>query len=108
MAVKHIIQHNLSPELARKVTDKAFETYAAKFKDYSPTANWVSPTKSNIGFNAKGISLKGAIELKPSAVELELDVPFLLRPFKDRAVKVIDTEIREWIAKANAGELDEA
>lgn len=106
MAVKHVIPHTLSPELARKVTDKAFETYAEKFQSYSPTAEWVSDTKSNIGFQAKGIKLNGNIELKPKAVELELDVPFLLRPFKDRAIKIIDKEIREWITKAEDGQLD--
>lgn len=106
MAVKHVITHTLSPEQARKVTDKAFESYAAKFGDYSPTAEWVSETKSNIGFQAKGIKLNGSIELQPHAVELELDVPFLLRPFKASAIKIIDTEIREWIVKAERGELD--
>lgn len=105
MSVKHVIQHSLSEDQARKVTDKAFETYAQKFASYAPTADWVTPTKSNIGFSAKGMKLKGTIELKPEAVELALDVPFLLRPFKDRAIKVIDQEIREWIAKANQGEI---
>lgn len=106
MGVKHVIQHDLSPEMARKVTDKAFETYAQKFQSYSPTAEWVTESKSNIGFQAKGIKLNGSIELKPKAVELELTVPFLLRPFKDKAVQIIDTEIREWIAKAEDGQLE--
>lgn len=105
MAAKHSIPHNLSPELARKVTDKAFETYAKKFESYSPTAEWVSDTKSNIGFSAKGMKLSGVIELKPKSVDLELDVPFLLRPFKDRAIKIIDEEIRGWISKAEKGDI---
>lgn len=105
MAAKHSIPHNLSQETARKVTDKAFDTYAKKFESYAPTAEWVSESKSNIGFSAKGMKLSGTIELKPKSVELELAVPFLLRPFKDRAIKVIDTEIREWISKAEKGEI---
>lgn len=105
MAAKHVIEHNLDLPTARKVTDKAFETYAERFKEYSPTATWVSDTKSNIGFQAKGIKLNGSLELKPHAVELELDVPLLLRPFKGRAIQVIDEEIRDWIAKANDGEI---
>lgn len=106
MAVKHIIKHDLTPDMARKVADRAFETYAAKFPDFSPTAKWVTPTKSEIGFQAKGIKLNGGLELEPGQVELELDVPFLLRPFKDRAIKIIDEEIREWIDRAKKGELD--
>lgn len=106
MAAKHVIKHDLDLDLARKVADKAFETYAEKFKDYSPTATWVADTKSEIAFQAKGLKLNGDIELKPGAVELELDVPFLLRPFQRRAIQVIDEEIRGWIAKANAGEIE--
>lgn len=106
MAVKHIIKHDLAPDMARKVADRAFATYAEKFSDFNPTAEWVTPTKSQIGFNAKGIKLNGALELEPGQVELELDVPFLLRPFKDRAITIIDEEIREWIGRAKNGELD--
>lgn len=105
MAAKHVIEHDLDLATARKVTDKAFETYAQRFKDYSPTATWVSDTKSNIGFQAKGIKLTGSLELKPRAVELELDVPMLLRPFKGRAIQIIDEEIRDWIGKAKAGQI---
>lgn len=107
MAEKHVIPHTLDPALARKVTDKAFETYAERFKEYSPTATWVTDTLSQISFQVKGLKLDGELELKPNAVELELKkVPLLLRPFKGRAIQVIDEEIRGWIAKANAGEID--
>lgn len=106
MAAKHVIKHDLDLALARKVTDKAFEAYAEKFKDYSPTATWVTDTKSAIAFQAKGLKLTGDIELKPGSVELGLEVPFLLRPFQRRAIQIIDEEIRGWIAKAEAGEIE--
>lgn len=106
MAAKHVIKHDLDLALARKVTDKAFEAYAERFKDYSPAATWVTDTKSEITFNAKGLKLNGEIELKPDAVELELEVPFLLRPFQRRAIQIIDEEIRGWIAKAKSGEIE--
>ena len=41
----------------------------------------------------------------PNAIELDLDVPFLLRPFKSQALGVIETEIKAWIAKAKKGEV---
>ncbi len=101
----HVIEHDLSDELAKKATEKAFETYAAKFKDYAPTAKWVSDTKSNIGFEAKGVKLNGTIELKPKKLVLALDFPFFLKPFQSRAISVIDEEIRDWIKKAKNGEV---
>ena len=41
------------------------------------------------------------------AVELELEVPFLFRPFRKAAIRIIEGEIRQWIARAEAGELDD-
>jgi hypothetical protein len=32
-----------------------------------------------------------------------MEVPFLLRPFKNQAISVIEGEIREWIEKARTG-----
>ena len=106
MGMKHIIKHDLSPEQARKATDKAFETYRQKFADYNPTATWVNDKRAEISFSAKRITLDGAIELQPGQIELELDVPLLFRPFKGKAIAVIEESIQEWIAKAKKGELE--
>ena len=104
--MKHVIKHTLTPELARKVTRKAFDAYAERFKEYNPEVDWKTEDRAEISFRAKGIRLQGTLELKPSAVELELEVPMLLRPFRGRAIGIIDEEIRGWIGKAEAGELD--
>jgi hypothetical protein len=49
------------------------------------------------------MTLSGSIEVLPRSIDLDLEVPFLLRPFKSQAVNVIEAEIREWIDKARAG-----
>ena len=103
---KHAIKHNLSNEMAKKVADKAFETYSKKFADYQPTAKWTSSTRSEVSFNAKGIKLDGTIDLNPGEVVLDLKVPLLLRPFQSRALATIDSEIRSWIERAENGEID--
>ena len=38
-------------------------------------------------------------------VTLDLDVPFLLKPFKSKALEVIEREIKVWVAKAKRGEI---
>jgi hypothetical protein len=53
----------------------------------------------------KGVSLKGSLEVSASDIALDLDVPFLLRPFKGQALKVIEDEIRQWIGTAKAGQI---
>ncbi len=105
--MKHVIKHKLPDAMARKATDKAFAAYQERFSEYSPTANWVSDERAEISFNAKGIKLDGAIELRPGEIGLELDVPMLFRPFKKKALGVIEEQIQVWIGKAEAGELDE-
>lgn len=104
-AMKHAVPHDLEPEIAKKVTEKAWDAYRARFEQYNPTISWGSDTKANVGFSAKGLTVSGTLELKPQAIEMDLEVPFLLRPFRKKAVEVIEREIRNWIGKAKAGEL---
>jgi hypothetical protein len=103
--MKHAVPHDLGQDMARKVADAAFASYAQKFSKYEPKANWVTPARANISFSVKGMTLKGALEVSPTTIEMDLDVPFLLKPFKGTAISVIEGEIREWIKKAKAGEI---
>jgi hypothetical protein len=45
------------------------------------------------------------LEILHSEVEMDLDVPFIFRPFKSRALGLIETEVITWIEKAKNGEL---
>jgi hypothetical protein len=101
--MQHIVPHDLDAATARRVDERAFEAYAQKFSDYEPAIRWASPTKAVITFRARGIALTGSMELVDKAVAIELDVPFLLRPFRGVAIEVIDREIRKWVAKAKEG-----
>ncbi|MBX3184927.1 MAG: polyhydroxyalkanoic acid system family protein [Polyangiaceae bacterium] len=103
--MKHTVPHDLGQAKATEVCKKAFDSYKERFAKYNPTATWKSDTKADIGFTAKGINLKGSLEVLSDRIEMDLDVPFLLRPFKGTAMSVIEEEIQVWIKKAKAGEL---
>lgn len=103
--MKHIVGHDLGRAGAKRVAEAAWGSYSNRFANYSPTVHWETENKANIGFNVKGVSLKGALEVNEQDISLDLDVPFLLRPFKGQALKVIEEEIRRWIAKSKAGEI---
>ena len=103
--MKHLVSHSLDAATARKVTDQAWASYQERYSQYQPQANWTSETHADVQFSVKGVTLKGSIDLEPKAVALDLDVPFLLRPFKGQAIAVIEREIRVWIDKANAGQV---
>ena len=103
--MKHSVPHDLDEPTARRVADKAWESYSTRFRQYDPKINWVNDKRAQISFKAKGIKLTGELELRPKAIDMDLDVPFLLRPFKKTAINVIDEEVRKWITKAKAGEI---
>ena len=103
--MKHAVPHDLGQDLAKKVAESAFASYAQKFAKYDPRSNWVTPTRANISFSVKSMTLNGSLEVSATTIEMDLDVPFLLRPFKGTAISVIEAEIREWIKKAKAGEI---
>lgn len=103
--MKHSVRHDLGIDQAKKVTRAALDSYSEKFAKYNPTVSWQSETRAKIGFTAKGVSLDGAIEVNSSSIDLELEVPFLLRPFRGKALSVIEGEIQEWIGKAKDGQI---
>nr|AQQ74825.1 hypothetical protein [uncultured bacterium] len=103
--MKHRVPHDLGQDAARKATEAAWKSYSERFAKYSPTCSWVGENRADIGFTAKGVKLTGTIEVLPDGIDLDLDVPFLLRPFKGTAISVIEEEIQKWIKKSKAGEL---
>jgi len=102
---KHTIQHGLDQDTARRVAEKAWASYQERFSEYHPTIQWDRPDHASVGFKAMGTSLKGALTLKPGEIEMELDVPFLLKPFQGKALSVITEEVQKWVTEAKAGKI---
>ena len=103
--MKHTITHDVPPDLARKAAERAFQSYADKFAEYHPSVVWKDADHADIGFRVKGVKLDGNVALRPNAVDLDLDVPFVFRIFQKRAIDVIEGEVRAWLAKAKRGEI---
>ncbi len=103
--MKHSVPHDLGQERAKQAAEAAIAAYAQKFAKYHPQSRWVTPTRADISFSIKGMSLSGSLEVQAKSIDLDLEVPFLLRPFKNQALGVIEGEIRECIEKARAGQV---
>lgn len=103
--MKHLVHHGLGQDRAKQVAESAIKSYEAKFSDYSPQSNWKTATHADISFSVKGMKLNGALEIRENDFELDLDVPFLLRPFKGKALSVIEEEIKKWVEKAKSGQV---
>ncbi|MEI9936359.1 MAG: polyhydroxyalkanoic acid system family protein [Pseudomonadota bacterium] len=100
--MKHSVPHDLGQERAKKVAESALAAYAQKYANYNPQVTWKGPNKADISFKVKGMALSGSLEVLDKSIDLDIDVPFLLRPFKSQALGVIEGEINEWIKKAKA------
>ena len=103
--MKHQIAHDLDDSVAKEVAVRAFESYQKRFADYHPKLNWEGDKDAAIEFSVKGLKLHGTIGIRPRAIELDLDVPFVFRLFKSKAIDVIEREVKNWIGKAKRGEL---
>jgi hypothetical protein len=102
--MEHEIRHDLTPEQAQRATRKALQSYAERFAKYQPQVNWRTDSEAAVAFTVKGLRLQGGVRLLPASIRLDLDVPFLFRPFSKRAFSVIEREVQGWIAKVKSGE----
>lgn len=103
--MKHSVSHDLGQQRAKQAAQAAIAAYEHKFAKYHPQTRWVTDSRAEISFSVKGMHLSGSIEVLERSIDLDMDVPFLLRPFKNQAIGVIEGEIREWIDKARAGQI---
>ena len=103
--MKHSVHHDLGQERAKQVAQAAFQSYRDRLAKYEPQATWVNERHADISFQVKGLKLNGSLDVNPSDIEMDLDVPFVLRPFKGKALGVIEAEINKWISKAKTGQL---
>lgn len=103
--MKHTVPHDLDHEKARLVTDKALLAYKERFSEFNPEVRWQADDRAEVEFRAKGVTMKGTFELLPGAIAVDMDVPFVFKVFKKKAIDVVEREIREWIDRAKRGEL---
>lgn len=103
--MRHAIAHDLSPELAQRTARAACAHYCERFARYEPRITWRDEHNADLQFSAKGLSIKGKVAVANGSLVVDVDIPFLLRPFQGRAVEIVERELQKWIAKAKAGEI---
>jgi hypothetical protein len=103
--MEHRVPHDIGKANAKKAAIAAFDAYSKEYSQYSPKMTWTSDHAAKVSFNAKGITLDGKLEVRDAEVAMDLDVPFLLKPFRSKALEVIEREIKVWIGKVKSGEL---
>jgi hypothetical protein len=97
--MKHVLQHRLDLATSKQIADQAFAQYQKRLAKYEPTMCWLDDQHAEVQFEVKGIAMTGSVELRPGSVEIDLDVPFLFRPFRGIAIRVLEEELRMLIAE---------
>lgn len=103
--MKHSVSHDLSFDLAKTAVVRALDSYRARFAEYEPTLRWTSDKDAEVSFAVKGMEIKGAFSVESDRIDMEIDVPLLMRPFRQKALDVIEREVGKWVEKARNGEL---
>jgi len=99
------VQHNIGKEKAILATKAALQSYERKFSEYNPSTRWVSDVKAEISFQVSSVKLCGNLVVHEREINLHLNVPFLLRPFKNKAFGIVEKEILSWIRKIELNEI---
>lgn len=100
--MKHVLQHHLDLATSKQIADRALGRYEKQLAKYEPTVRWLDDRHAEVHFQAKGLQVSGSVELRPGAVEIDLDVPFFFRAFRGVAIRLLDEELRKLIAEHGA------
>ena len=103
--MEHTIEHDLDLPTAKRAIDGAMKSYAERLSDYSPRFEWTSDSAGEFGFEALGVKVTGELAVDDGKIDVAIDVPFILRPFRKRALAIIEREVRDWVARAKNGEV---
>lgn len=96
--MKHSVSHPLSTADAKRAIEAAFTEYSRRFAGFAPQMQWRTPELAQVGFTALGRKIEAQVRVLDRALEVDIDVPLLARPFLGRAKAAIDREVARWVA----------
>ncbi|MFO0574528.1 MAG: polyhydroxyalkanoic acid system family protein [Polyangia bacterium] len=90
-------EHARDPSRVRALLEEALAHYRDRHPRASPKMVWQGPNRAELSAHVRGIRLTGHVTLLPDAVEVEVEVPFLLRPFQGLAISRVEHEVERWL-----------
>lgn len=97
--MRHVVPHSLEEDRARALLEEVVAHYAARHPHAALELSWVGDSLAEVSGSARGHKLRARIELQPGRAVVEMDVPFLLRPFQEVARRAVDREARRWLER---------
>lgn len=98
-AINLSIPHKLSPEEAKlRITKLITETKSQFGGSVSEVKESWADNKGTFSFRAMGFPVSGNLQVEPSTVQVEINLPFAALPFKGRVESEISTRAKQLLA----------
>src|SRR4051794_39555199 len=104
--MKHRFLHGVDQDRAANAVKQAFQHYHRRYPNYGLDLAWTGPFSATLSFRAKGLAIRCDLAIEPDAVEVEVDLPLILRPFQGRVKTLAEREARVWIERLSAPDQD--
>lgn len=98
--MRQTVPHSLAPGEARELIERALETYRRHYPEHSIESEWGDVETARVGFHVTGRRIDGTIRICADCYEVDVDLPWILRPFGGRIAGAIEEELRRWVAHA--------
>lgn len=97
--MKHVIKTGLNVNDSKYALDEAFKVYSKQHSQYKPLFGWKKNDLATFSFTSPVGKLDGLILVVEDQLILDMNVPFLARPFQNKAISLIETEVQIWIER---------
>lgn len=98
--MKHSVHHQLETAQAKEVLDRALDTYRAHYADHGVETAWVDERTAVVGFELTGSKVDGRITVCEGCYDIDLQLPWMLRPFGKRIAQTFEHEFQRWLDRA--------
>ena len=104
--MKYAIRHDMTDlDRVKTAIDKAYDAYAERLADYSPSLRWNGDRAATVSFTVMNKTLDTDLTITDDELRLQGKVPLLFRPFEGKMTKALGEEVEKWLAKARAGRI---
>ena len=95
------VPHNTTLDKARKVVEQRLKNLHAQYGHYADELDhsWQGDTL-HVVFKAKGMTIKGTVEITDTDVILDGKVPLLAKPFESRIRSTVEREAESMFRTA--------
>jgi hypothetical protein len=98
-AIKTSVPHKLGTDEAKKRITHLISESKTKFgNSVSDVEESWTENRGTFRFKAMGFSVSGHLQVEPSTVQVEINLPFAALPFKSKLENEISTHARELLA----------